>query len=183
MFSKGKSLDVLIILALIMAACQPAATPTPQTVMETMVVTEVVEATPVEIVQVVTPTPEPTGPRTLVICQGQEPENFNDETLFSAHILEAVFDGPIDSNSFAYQPVILEKLPSLADGDAVLTSVVVKEGDIIVDINGDVVELDATAGILLIPAGGGDPVSYEGGDIEMDQLSVTFTLLPDMSVV
>jgi peptide/nickel transport system substrate-binding protein len=76
--------------------------------------------------------------------------------------------------------VILEKLPSLADGDAFLTVVRVSEGDIVVDANGDVVELESAADIMLIPAGGGDLVLYEGGDFELDQLSATFTLLPDL---
>ncbi len=65
------TVSLTIVLALILAACQSTASPVP--VVETLVVTEVVEATPVEVVHVVTPTPEPSGPRTLVICMGAEP--------------------------------------------------------------------------------------------------------------
>jgi hypothetical protein len=69
MFNQIRSHCLLLILALILAACQaPPATSEPA--VETLVVTEVVEATPVEtvqLIQVVTPTPEPAGPRTLVI--------------------------------------------------------------------------------------------------------------------
>ena len=72
MFTKSKSLYLLIFLVLILAACQPSGTPEP--IVETLVVTEVVEATPVEVVHVVTPTPEPGGPRTLVICVSRDPE-------------------------------------------------------------------------------------------------------------
>jgi peptide/nickel transport system substrate-binding protein len=45
-----------------------------------------------------------------------------------------------------------------------------------------VVTLDAAADppIMLVPAGGGDPVAYTGGDFEMDQLAVTFTMKPDL---
>ncbi|GAH57391.1 unnamed protein product, partial [marine sediment metagenome] len=50
------------------------ATPEPP-IRETVVVTEIVEGTPVEVIHLVTPTPEPTGPRTLVVCMGQEPDS------------------------------------------------------------------------------------------------------------
>jgi len=74
MFSKFKSLYLLIILPLIVAACQSTETvKTLEPVVETLVVTQVVEATPIEVIQVVTPSPGPSGPRTLVICMGAEP--------------------------------------------------------------------------------------------------------------
>jgi len=190
MFSSKKlfiAFGALMVISMVLAACAPAATaPPPETVIETVVVTEIVEGEPVEVVQVVTPTPEPEGPRTLVICQGQEPDTlypWAGSMLAKSHILEAISEGSynaIDTNSFAYQGVILEKLPSLADGDAELTAVTVSEGDAVVDADGNVVSLDPAAGIMLKPAGGGDAVAYEGGDFEMDQLSATFTMLPDL---
>ena len=179
--------SLLIVLSLILAACQ--ATPaSPEPVVETLVVTEVVQATPVEVIQVVTPTPEPDGPRTLIICSGREPGTlypFGAGSPPTLRILEAVADGgwdAFDNNSFAYQPVILEKLPNLADGDAALIAVTVSEGDRVVDAGGEVVTLDPGADppIVLTPAGGGDPFPYQGGDFEMEQLSVTFKLLPDL---
>jgi len=190
MFSSKKLVlvfGVLLVASMVLAACAPAATaPPPETIVETVIVTEIVEGEPVEVVQVVTPTPEPTGPRTLVICQGQEPETlyqYGGSMLAQSHILEAISEGSwsgIDSNSFAYQGIILEKLPSLADGDAAITVVTVTDGDTVVDAIGEPVTLDAAAGIMLTPAGGGDAVAYEGGDFEMDQLSATFVLLPDL---
>ncbi len=179
----------LIILSLILAACgSSVSTETPEPIIETMVVTEIVEATPVETIHVVTPTPEPSGPRTLVICVPEEPGTlypFTVVPLTTRQIHEAIAEGgwkAFDNNSFAYQPVILEKLPNLADGDAALSSVIVVEGDQVVDANGDVVILDSTAdpAIMLIPGGGGEPVPYQGGEFEMDQLSATFKLLPDL---
>jgi peptide/nickel transport system substrate-binding protein len=187
MFNQIRSQYLLVILALILAACQPPPA-TAEPVVETLVVTEVVEATPVETLHVVTPTPEPGGPRTLVICMGLEVD-----TLYPYigsprpkwAILEAIAEGgwgAFDNNSFAYQPIILEKLPSLADGDASLTAVTVSEGDRVVDVFGEVVSLDSSADppIRLVPAGGGDPVPYQGNSFEMDQLSVTFQLLPGL---
>jgi peptide/nickel transport system substrate-binding protein len=182
MSNKVKSHYLLITLILILTACQPTATPEP--VVETLVLTELVEATPVELIQVVTPTPEPAGPRTLTICLHEEPGSLNYiyGVDFQKFYQEAIFDGPIDQNSFAFQPVILEKLPSLVNGDAVLTEVTVSEGDIVVDANSNLVTLDPTADppILLTPTGGGDPVPYQGGDFKMDQLSATFRLLPGL---
>lgn len=188
MFSSKKlmlAFGLLVIASMVLAACQPAATP--ETVIQTVVVTEIVEGEPVEVIQVVTPTPEPTGPRTLVICQGQEPDtlySFVGAMLAKSHVLEAVYDGylgpgnGIDSNSYAYQPVILEKLPSLADGDASLNSVTVSEGDTVVDAEQNVVSLEP--GIMIVPAGETEPVEYTGGEVEMDQLVATFKLLPGL---
>ena len=125
---------VLLLLVFILAACAaPPASPEP--VVETMVVTEVVEATPVEVIQVVTPTPEPAGSRTLVICLGDEPEVLSPygSGRTNWQILESVYGGiwwgAVDHNSFTYQPIIQEKLPSIPDGDAVVSSVLVSEGD------------------------------------------------------
>jgi peptide/nickel transport system substrate-binding protein len=52
----------------------------------------------------------------------------------------------------------------------------------VVDANGEVVTLDSIVDppSMLIPAGGGDPIAYQGGDFAMDQLSATFILLPDL---
>jgi peptide/nickel transport system substrate-binding protein len=153
---------------------------------ETVVVTEVVEATPVEVIQVVTPTQEPVGPRTLVICMGAEPESlypFGKQEDFGILVNNAFAEsdwGAFDSNSYAYQPTILEKLPNLADGDATLATVRVSEGDSVVDASGEPVVLDASADpqIQLVPAAGGAPIIYQGGNLEMEQLSATFTMLP-----
>jgi peptide/nickel transport system substrate-binding protein len=182
MFKRIRLPNLLLTLALILAACQ-AQPASPEPIVETLVVTEVVEATPVETVQVMTPTPEPAGPRTLVICMGHEPETlykFGSELPNLQILMEAVEGGSIDPNSFAYQPVILEKLPNLADGDAVLFEGTVREGDQVVDASGNVVTLDPAADppIIVIPAGGIEPVPYQGGKIEMDQLSASFSLQP-----
>jgi peptide/nickel transport system substrate-binding protein len=189
MFNKYKSIYPLIVLIIILAACGPTATQeTPEPVVETLVVTEVVEATPVETIQVISPTPEPEGPRTLVICLEEEPFSLNIAAIGGAisasadKVFSAILDGPIDENSFAFQPVILEKLPSLADGDAALTVVNVSEGDTVVDAEGEVVTLDPAADppIMLVPAGGGVPVPYQGGEFQLNQLSATFKLLPGL---
>ncbi|MCK4978270.1 MAG: hypothetical protein KAS36_15145, partial [Anaerolineales bacterium] len=186
MFKRIRLPKFLLILALILAACQPPPA-SPEPVVETLVVIEVVEATPVEVIQVVTPVPEPGGPRTLVICM-DEPQDFRPYSgeALAGNIHEAIYEGgslwAIDANSFAYQPIITEKLPSLEDGDAVLTVVTVRDGDKVVDADSSVVILDPSADPpqMLIPTGGGAPVTYQGGDFEMDQISATYKLLPDL---
>ena len=191
MFSSKKlftsARGILTAASLALAACSSAPPiPTIERVLETVVVTKIVAGEPIEVIQVSTSTPEPENQRTLVICQGQEPDTlypWAGSMLAKSHILEAISEGSwngLDTNSFGFQAVILEKLPSLADGDAVLSTVTVSEGDVVVDVNGDVVTLDASVDIWLIPAGGGNPEAYQGGEFELDQLSATFTLLPGL---
>jgi peptide/nickel transport system substrate-binding protein len=183
---------LLVIASMVLTACA-APTPVVETKIETVVVTQVVEKegeTVVEtVVQVVISTPEPVKAveRTLVICQGQEPDTlypYKGAMLAKSHVLEAIYDGPIDARSYAYQAIILEKLPSLADGDAVLNAVTVKEGDKVVDKDQNVITLDAAADPkqMIIPAGmkPDEAIEYTGGEVQMDQLVVTFKLLPGL---
>jgi peptide/nickel transport system substrate-binding protein len=173
-----------IMLLLLLGACQSP--PAPEPIIETLVVRETVQAPPEQVIKVVTPTSEPDGPRTLTICSDWAPDTlFIHGTLTNAagKIWSMIYDGPIDENSFGYQPVILEKLPNLADGDAIITPVVVGKGDTVVDAGGVMVTLDPAAEqpLMLVPAGGGEAVAYQGGEFEMDQLSATFQLLPNLT--
>jgi peptide/nickel transport system substrate-binding protein len=175
---------------MVLAACAPAATPEPgepETIVETVVIT--VEGEGETIVQVVTPTPEPEEmPTTLVVCLGQEPDSFywTFSQLALSQMLEAVYDGngtsAFDENTFAYVSPILEKNPSLADGDAVINEVTVAEGDTVVDADANVITLDPAADPpqQIVLAGTTEPVPYEGGEVTMEQMVVTFKLLPDI---
>jgi peptide/nickel transport system substrate-binding protein len=55
--------------------------------------------------------------------------------------LVAIYDGPIDLRGFDFQPVILDKLPSLSDGDAWIKPVTVNQGDWVVNDAGVLVQL------------------------------------------
>ena len=140
---------------------------------ETVVETVAVEAT--------APPEEPEGEQTPVICLGQEPDTlyaYGGSMLVNAHVQQAIWDGPIDARSFSYQPIILEKLPSLADGDAIIETAIVETGDIVVDDNADPVTLDQ--GVLVRPAGCYDSecaIEFDGNPIEMEQMIVTFKLM------
>jgi peptide/nickel transport system substrate-binding protein len=179
---------LLLMAALALAACQQATPETIETIKTVIVTQEVVtegETVILEVVVTATPEPVETGPRTLVICMGQEPETlypYGGSMLAMSSVLEAIYDGPIDARTYDYQAVILEKLPSLADGDATLVPVTVKAGDRIVGDDGEVHVLEAD--VLYRPAGcnaADCAVAYDGtSDVEMDQLSATFKLLPGL---
>lgn len=170
------------LLVVLLAACVP----TEVKVKETVVVTQKVTVAPV--IKVVTPTPPPAEdtPRQLVVCLGQEPDTlypYGSRSPAARSVLEAVYDGPIDTRSYEYQPVILEKLPLLADGDARRESVVVAPGDPIVDAAGEVTVL--MPGVRFRPAGClaancVETYAEEMGAVNMDQLVVTFKLLPGL---
>jgi peptide/nickel transport system substrate-binding protein len=148
----------LTLLSGLMAACQSTALPSPTATLPSPTAT----------------LPEPTAtsePRTFVYCTGNGPESlylYADNSIELGQVLHAIYDGPIDERSFDYQPVILEKLPSLADGDAQLQPVTVSAGDQVVDASGCQSEDCA--------------LDYDGtSDLEMDQLSATFQLLPGLT--
>jgi peptide/nickel transport system substrate-binding protein len=97
--------------------------------------------------------------------------------LAKNHILEAIYDGPIDSNGFGFQPVILEKLPDLSDGDAVIEPVPVEAGVEVVNDSGQLVPL--VPGERVRPYGCTQAecaITWQGEPLEMAQLSATFTL-------
>lgn len=179
-------LGALVVLSMVLSAC---ATPTPETIVETVVVEKTVEVevekeVQVEVTAVPEPEPEtPAGPKTLVVCQGQEPDTlypYGGDMLAASHIQHAVYDGlaGVDTRTYAYQPVILTKLPDLDDGDAVINAVTVQAGDMVVDDAGTVAELEE--GMLVRPAGcysSECAVEFDGSPVEMDQMVVTYELI------
>lgn len=154
-----------------------------------------------------TPTRPPTGP--LTVCMNQEPDSlflYGPDSYAARMVRELIFDGPIDTRDYDFQPVILEKIPSLTDGDARLETVAVEEGQLVVDVSGNVVSL--RDGVRVRPAGCyGDECSVtfasEGGEaaqpgaeedetsdseevsapaaLEMERLVVEFSLLEGIS--
>lgn len=166
----------LTLLVALLVACSPT---TVQTV-EVPGPTQVVTATPVP------PTPRPS---TLSICQDAEPETLYlyGGSLTARHVLEAVYDGPIDHRGYDFQPVILERLPDLDYGDAYFDTVTVQAGDRVVDITGQPVEL--VDGTQVFPShtclDEDDPdcvVTFDGTTpIEMEQMVVSWQLLEDVT--
>lgn len=127
-----------------------------------------------------TSVPTPAPPKEFAICQAQEPDTLflyaNPSPVFSPaslNVLEAIYDGPIDARAYQFYPVILDKLPSLADGDAAVRTVQVGEGDRVVDASGLVVDL--VPGVAVFDPQG-QAIVFQGETITMTQLVVTFTL-------
>jgi len=100
-----------------------------------------------------------------------------ESVLARAAVLDALGDGPIDHRAFDYQPVILQKLPSLKDGDAVVEAATVRDGEALVDTVGNIVGLGA--GVRYFDPSGNEQV-YNGkaGSVQAMKMTVAFKLLP-----
>jgi peptide/nickel transport system substrate-binding protein len=168
---------------LLLVACTPhVVTVTVTSPPETVVVTATPSPSPVP-----TPTPVPATPGTLTVCLPGEPDTlylYGGSRLPAAqHVMAALYDGPVDYVDYAYHPVILEDLPSIDNGDAVIRRTWVRTGSRVVDATGEIVELISDAAILVRPAGCYDAacaVEFEGEPLVMDRLEVTFTLRDDV---
>lgn len=130
-------LSLVTLASLVLAACTTTQ-PTPQTIIQTAVVTQIVAGTPVEtIVEVqVTPTPQPAEARdTLIIGTWQQPRGFLDYANGQAIRVEIeLLYRPrwVMRNDFQWlpNPVLIEgDLPTLENGGAVLNEVAVKAGE------------------------------------------------------
>jgi len=153
------SLAILLILILCTACTEPTIPPTPAPTL-----------TP-------SPTPEP---KILTVCLPDEPDSlylYGTDDLAARHIWQAIYDGPLDSRNYAYQPVILTDFPGLANGDVALETVAVQAGDRVLAASGEVVEL--TPGVTVKDASG-QRVTFDGTPILMQWMIVTFTLHPDL---
>ena len=165
----SKALILLFILALTLPACAPQAIVTP-------FVAETPTATALPLF---TPTP---ATHTLTICLGEEPNTlypYGNLNSAARSVLSAIYDGPMDVADYGYEPIILEKIPSLEDGDAQVSPVSVNAGSKIVDSSGNVVLLNT--GTKVRPSGCRSDdcaISYDGSStLQMDQTVATFTML------
>jgi len=164
--------------ALLLTACAPQiVTVTVTTPPETVVVT----ATPSP-----SPTPLPPGPKVLTVCLVGEPDTLylygGSRLAATRHVMEALYDGPIDHLSYTYQPVILQKVPSIADGDAITHAVRVREGSRVLSAEEGVVEL--AEGVRVYPVGcytGECAVEFDGEPLWMERMEVTFALREDIT--
>ncbi len=174
--------SALAVLALLLGACAPrVVTVTVTSPPETVVVTATPRSTTTP-----SPSPAPEEPKVLNVCLVGEPDTLylygGSQLPATQHVMEALYDGPVDHRSYAYQPVILQKIPSLADGDAVRRRVYVRQGERVVDAAGQVVELDE--GVRVRPSRcytTGCEVTFESGMLAMDRLEVTFALRQDVT--
>jgi peptide/nickel transport system substrate-binding protein len=174
-----KNLFAVLLLAMLAACRQDADLPTgltDQSPAATQPATVLVTDAPP------TATPLPEMPRLLTICMAQEPRSlFYYDAVSTAErgVLAAIYDGPFESIDFAVQPVIVEKMPALADGDALLQPAAVAPGDWLVDAGGQLVTL--AEGIFYRPSGCAEQAcaqTYTGDQpVQVDQLVLRFRLL------
>jgi len=175
-FSKQFYLPAVFVLVLLLAACGGSNQPD---VMEETLPSEEVDDTPVS-----TPTPTPI-PTSLVVCMGEAPNTlypYGAPNQAAQTILQALYDGPIDHRGYLYQPVVLEALPDIAAGTAVLQSVQVQAGDTVLDNQGNIVTLDF--GMFIRPSGcfsSECAEAYDGNPLAMDQMAALFTLRPGIT--
>ncbi len=189
MFNKKLALVALFALfgAVILAACQPTTETVTvevtrvvtETVVEegvTVEVTRVVTETVVETVEVEAPVEEVMVNKDLIICMAQEPETlypYGGNMLVQAAVLHGLSTNYIDTLSYDYQADGLVKIPSLADGDAVIVSVEVNAGDMVLDATSEAVALEDG---VEVTTSDGETVAFAGDALMMDQLVVTFQM-------
>ena len=137
------------------------------------------------VLPVPTSTGTPTPSRTLTICLGEEPNTLyplGGPNAAARSVLQAIYDGPMDVVEYNYQPVILERVPSIATGDALLEEAPVQVGDLVVDADNNLSFL--ATGLRIRPAGCRSDdcaITYDGvSPLAMDQLIVNFSMLEDL---
>ena len=130
--------------------------------------------------------PESAHQKTLTICLGEEPKSlylYSADSLAAQDVLQAIYDGPIDIKDGEPIPVILEKIPNLADGSAYFTPVEVIQGDAVINAYGDLISLQT--GVEVIPAGCTSPscaITWNGNSpLKMDYLTAIFKLKPGLT--
>jgi peptide/nickel transport system substrate-binding protein len=164
---KIEILSVLLIAAFILTACRTAGQPT----QPASAPTQAAEPTPTAIPQ-----------KTLIICLAQEPDSlylYGKSTRAMWNVLEAIYDGPIDTINYQAQPVILNDLPTLENGGVSLSTVPVSVGDRVANVDGDVVAL--AKGVRVFAEGCTSPdcaVTWDGtSPLNLTQMTARFTLL------
>ncbi len=176
----------LIIGAVLIVACGP--TTETVTVEVTRVTTETVEiegetvevtvvVTETEVVEVVpTEEPEEAQPKDLIVCMAQEPDTlypYGGTMLAASAVQVGIFETEVTTFSYDYQALGIEKLPSLADSDAVVNVVEANGGDTVLDAIGNPVVLED--GVEVTNADG-ESVIFDGTPVMMEQLTADFTL-------
>jgi peptide/nickel transport system substrate-binding protein len=171
-----------------LAACQEPNLPPTATLPVVTAESEPVEVTRIvrNEVLVAEPTVVPTAlpvKKDLVVClPGQVPletlyfYGLNERNMPALQpILHALYEPNFTTRNYGYQAVGIEKMPSLADGDAYFQTVMVVAGDQVIDAKGRVTTV--AEGITLLNERG-ETIVFRGNPIPMSQMVVDFTLKP-----
>jgi len=167
-----QTITVVTLLGLTLSACGKT-TPT-STIPATTIPTEV-QATATAI-----------PPKTLVVCLGYEPTSlylYKDSSRAMWSVLEAIYDGPIDTTNFQAEPVILDALPTIENGGVTLSSIPVTAGDEVANVEGDLVAL--ARGVKVFPAGCTSlncAIEWDGtSELSVSQMSARFKIKPGIT--
>jgi len=117
------------------------------------------------------------GRDTIVLAFSQEPASLFGlvENAFVAQHAATYIQGLNNqSENYDFQPVLLKSMPTLENGGAVMNTVEVKEGDIVVDVTGSPVPLAAGVKVKDVD---GNEVEFTGTPIQMPQLVITGSFL------
>jgi peptide/nickel transport system substrate-binding protein len=102
---------------------------------------------------------------------------YGTDGVAAQHVWQAIYDGPLDSRTYAHQPVILTGLPSLAGGagssSAAIEIVTVQAGERVLAATG---EVSALASGVTVRDASGQRVIFGGAPVQMQRMVVTFTL-------
>lgn len=149
-----------------------------ETVVPEQIVTQEVEDVVTQEVETVIevqepPASPPSAPKTIVVCQAQEPDTLHeyDGTMQAASNVRSVLGYDLysffTSADFDYQPVALEALPTVENGGVVLGKVTINPGDAIAYV-------DPTTGLVVT-----DTTTLDG-PIELNQITTTFKIRPGL---
>lgn len=169
---------IALILVLLLTACN---LPTQE-----QTVTETSEPETPEDLITPNPTATQTLSKTLNICTAEFPESlFPYDGLVNstkANVLAMIQASPFELVDGELNPVILEKIPTQADGDLRLEPGSVQEGQVVVNAWGDLVVLKP--GVLVRPSGCRqfECANVWDGEspLEMDRMVLEFTLREDL---
>ncbi|HET7010061.1 MAG TPA: ABC transporter substrate-binding protein [Anaerolineales bacterium] len=123
----------------------------------------------------------PPEPSLLVVCLGQAPSSlylYDALTPEAQTVLQAVYDGPFDILGYTYEPVILEDLPTPANGAARLEPITVSQESLYFNPESGLPDT-LVPGKTYTPSGCTGPnclQPYQGGDVSMDRWVVEFRL-------
>jgi ABC-type transport system substrate-binding protein len=121
------------------------------------------------------------GQDTIVLGWTQEPASLFTlvEDAFVANLAYQMMR-PLQNTSknYDFQAVLVKQLPTLENGGTTNNDVEVKEGDMVVDANGDPIAL--AAGVKIKNAAG-EEIEYTGGTVTMKQLVSRFELIDGLT--
>ncbi len=157
----------LLILVLLLAACGGAEEATP--------------SLPQPAASAAAPSLPPGTLPSLTVCLGDAPNALHPyaaPNIWARTFQEAIYPAAFYVENSALQANLLTGLPSLADGSAVITPVLVSEGQTVLGLDGAPAALEA--GMLVRPAACNSAdcaIPYNPDEpLLMDQIAVTFTL-------